>query len=191
MARFGARGGTMRLVKIVVAGLIWVAGASGQTPKPKEPPPGPISCTSDVPAETCKHARGVFGTAQKTSAAMYLVEVVIADPKFFREERARLKNKDDGSKKASPTSGGFGRGLSPSIFNILFEPGENGMIGKVVICTDLFGQVNVDLEANETKQMQTPPALVFDKDSVMTWATYVMGYVDGSMWGRAAGEGGK
>src|SRR5262249_20327447 len=82
---------------------------------------------------------------------------------------------------------GKANSLRPQFFSILFEAGNDGKIAKVVISTDLFGTVDLG-ELDETKPMPARP-LSFDKDSAMTWATYVMGYVDGSMWARQPDHG--
>lgn len=171
----------MRLITAILV-LLWATTTSAQSSKTDVPRQGSISCTSDVPAETCVHAKGAFATAQRTSSAMYSLEVVIADRKSFQQEKARQRSKTDSNAKKY-NSGNQSKQLSPSIFNILFEPGPDGMISKVVISTDLFGAVDVT-EMDETKPIQSPRPLSFDKDSAMTWATYVMGYVDGSMWSR-------
>jgi hypothetical protein len=64
----------------------------------------------------------------------------------------------------------------------LFALGEGGFVAKVVICVDLFDKVDVD--QLEKSKGRAPDPVYFDRESAMTWATYVMGYVDGWYWSR-------
>lgn len=65
----------------------------------------------------------------------------------------------------------------PFEHSILFELGEDRFITKVVVCVDLFNEV--DVEELEKSQGRAPNPVYFDRNSAMTWATYVMGFVDG------------
>ena len=163
--------------------LLLATAGVGQGPQVKAPPPAPISCTSKVEESACKWTKGAFSSAQRTSTAMRSVEVIIADDEAFRQERERLKARYDKALKANPSSAEHSKPTLPSPFDrsILFEVGDRGVVSKVVVRIELFNQVNFD----GTQTGNEPPLVQFDRDSAMTWATYVMGYVDGCMWSRA------
>jgi hypothetical protein len=114
---------------------------------------------------------------------MRSVEVVIADNEAFEREFDRLKTAYSSALKANPSTAERSKLKLQSPFDrsILFELGEGGAISKVVVRIELFNQVN--FAAAQAKK--DPPHVEFDRDSAMTWATYIMGYVDGFMSSRA------
>ncbi len=163
--------------------LIFTGAVSGQQSSTKAPPGGRISCSSKVDASTCKWAVGAFTNAQRASVAMRSVEVFITDNEAFSLELDRLKTARDDLLKAHPSSIERSKPTLPSAFkrSILFELGGFGVISKVVVRVELFNQVN---SAGARSETGAPP-VEFDKDSAMTWATYIMGYVEGCNWSRA------
>jgi len=159
-------------------------GASGQdTPIETPQRAAPVSCTSKVEALACKWTRGAFYSAQRTSTAMRSVEVIIADSEAFQLELDRLKALHSNLLKANPSAAEDSKLKLPSPFerSILFELGDGGPISKVVVRIELLNQVKLD--GTETGN-QLPP-VEFDRESAMTWATYIMGYVEGCMQSRA------
>jgi hypothetical protein len=163
----------------LLAALLLVTIAQGQERTVKRPPAALISCTSEVPAMTCTKSRGAFYAAQQTSKAMLSVKVVLASRKAFKQESDELQKKLNVAAQSNSDSLEKGKTHLPSPFehSILFELGEDGFITKVVVCVDLFNEVDVDeLEKTEGR---APNPVYFDRNSAMTWATYVMGYVDG------------
>lgn len=146
-------------------------------------PAAPISCSSKVEASACKWAEGAFIYAQRTSTAMRSVEVVIDDSAAFQRERDRIGSISNNLLKANPSAAERGKLTLQSPFDssILFELGEGGIISKVVVRVDLFNQANL----SGTPAQNGPPVAEFDRDSAMTWATYIMGYVEGCMRSRA------
>jgi hypothetical protein len=163
--------------------LFLTIGASGQETPIKAPQrAAPLSCTSKVESSACKWTQGAFSSAQTTSTAMRSVEVVIADSEAFQQELDRLKAKYSNLLKANPSAAEHSKLTLPSPFerSILFELGDGEVISKVVVRVELFNHVNFA----GTQQSKEPPPVEFDKDSAMTWATFVMGYVEGCMWSR-------
>ena len=72
--------------------------------------------------------------------------------------------------------------------SILCEVDENGFLGRVVMCVDLFNEV--DGEQLEKTPGRAPNVVHFDGNSAMTWATYVVGYIDGCHSSRTAAPAG-
>lgn len=164
--------------------LTFTITARGQDTQIKpQRPAAPISCSSKVESSACKWAEGAFSCAQKTSAVMRSVEVVIADSEAFQRERDRLRSASNSLLKANSSAAERGKLTLPSPFDssILFELGDGGVISKVVVRVELFNQANL----SGTPPQNGPPLAEFDRDSAMTWATYVMGYVEGCKWSRA------
>jgi hypothetical protein len=114
---------------------------------------------------------------------MRSVEVVIADGEAFQLELCRLKAAYSNLLKANPSASEHSKLTLPSPFerSILFELNESGVISKVVIRIELLNQVKLD----GTEAGNKPLPVEFDRDSAMTWATYIMGYVEGCMQSRA------
>jgi hypothetical protein len=172
------------MLRLSLMVLFFAITASGQDTSIKAPhPAAPISCTSKVGSSACKWTRGAFSSAQRTSTAMRSVEVVIADSEAFQQELDRLKAAYSNLQKANPSAAEHSKLTLPSPFerSILFELGDAGIISQVVVRVELFNQVNFD----GTQPGKEPPLVEFDRDSAMTWATYIMGYVEGCMWSRA------
>jgi hypothetical protein len=173
----------MPVLKSAVA-LLLAASASSQATVNNALAPAPISCTSQVRTDTCTHAKGRFRSAQKTSKAMFSVEVVLADRQAFQEETNSLKRKSKHATETNPSSPELNKIQFPSPFehSILFELHAGGLVTKVVICVDLFD--TIDVEQLEKEQGRVEPPAKLDKDSVATWAIYVMGYIDGCFSSR-------
>jgi hypothetical protein len=164
--------------------LISLLFTPAQDPEAIRLPTAPISCTSKVESSACKLTKGAFHSAQKTSTAMSSVEVVIADNEAFQQEFDRLKAGYSTALKSDPFAAEHSKLTLSSPFqrSILFELGDGGLISKVVVRVELFNQVKPD-GMIPTRAKPTP--VEFDRDSAMTWATYVMGYVEGCMQSRA------
>ena len=175
----------MSILESAVA-LLFATSAWGQATPNNEPAPALISCTSQVRPDTCTHAKGRFRSAQKTSKAMFPVEVVLADRQAFQEATKSLKTKSThAAEAASPSSPELNKIQFPTPFehSILFELDAEGLVTKVVICVDLFDTIDVEQLEKDQGRVVTPSKL--DKDSVATWAIYVMGYIDGCFSSRA------
>ena len=174
----------MSILKSAVA-LFFATSAWSQSTPNNALAPAPISCTSQVRPDTCTHAKGRFRSAQKTSKAMFPVEVVLADRQAFQEEAKNLKTNSKHAAQANPSSPELNKIQFPSPFehSILFELDAGGLVTKVVICVDLFDTVDVEQLEKDQGRAVTPSKL--DKDSIATWAIYVMGYIDGCFSSRA------
>ena len=167
------------MLRLSLMVLFLTIGASGQETPIKVPQrPAPLSCTSKVESSACKWTQGAFSSAQTTSTAMRSVEVIIADNEAFQQELDRLKAKYSNRLKANPSAAEHSKLTLPSPFerSILFELGDGEVISRVVVRVELFNHVNILPGPEQSKE---PPPVEFDKDSAMTWATYVMGYVEG------------
>ncbi len=83
--------------------------------------------------------KGAFSSAQRTSAAMRSVEVVIADSEAFQQERDRLQAARSNLQKANPSVAEHSKLTLRSPFerSILFELGDAGVISKVVVRVEL------------------------------------------------------
>jgi hypothetical protein len=116
---------------------------------------------------------------------MFPVEVVLADRQAFQEETKSLKTNSKHAAEANPSSPELNKIKFPSPFehSILFELDAGGLVTKVVICVDLFDTVDVEQLEKDQGRVVTPVKL--DKDSIATWAIYVMGYIDGCFSSRA------
>ena len=116
---------------------------------------------------------------------MFHVEVVLADRQAFQEEAKNLKTNSKHAAQANPSSPELNKIQFPSPFehSILFELDAGGLVTKVVICVDLFDTVDVEQLEKDQGRAVTPSKL--DKDSIATWAIYVMGYIDGCFSSRA------
>lgn len=173
----------MSILESAVA-LLFATSAWSQATPINALAPAPVSCTSHVRPDTCAHAKGRFHSAQKTSKAMFSVEVVLADRQAFQEETKSLKTKFKHPTEANPPSPELNKIQFPSPFenSILFEFDASGLVRRVVICVDLFDTVDVEQLEKDQGRVVTPVKL--DKDSVATWAIYVMGYIDGCFSSR-------
>jgi hypothetical protein len=155
-----------------------------QTEQAKNPA-APISCTSRVPADVCRHISGAFSMSRHSSVIMKSVEIVIADRQALTEENTRLKSAYLEALKKNPSAPEHSRHLllSPYDSSILFELGGDGEVARVVISAELFTTVNFDPSASVESQTHAP--VEFDKDSTLTWTTYVTGYLEGCAGSRA------
>src|SRR5262249_13461007 len=178
-----SNGGIVRVAALVLVGF-FATNIGGQDRTVHRPPGAPISCTAAVPDVHCRLARGAFQTAQQTSKAMFSIKVVLADRNAFHQEHDEVLKKLNLASQSNAASREKSNAefLTPFEHSILFELGEDGLINKVVIFVDLFNEVDVD--QLEKTQGRAPAAVHFDRNSAMTWATYVMGYVDGYFSGR-------
>lgn len=176
----------MKVLQLSTILLLVVTSTSGQEHTVRKPLAAAISCTTEVPAKTCTIASGTFHAAQQASKAMFSVKVVLADERAFQQESDEEKKKFDISARSSSAALDNSKSLplTPFGHSILFELGENGFISKVVICVDLFNEVGV--EQLERTQGHARDPRYFDRNSAMTWATYVLGYVDGYYSSRMA-----
>jgi hypothetical protein len=173
------------MLRLSLMVLLLTIGVSGQvTPIKAQQRAAPVSCTSKVESSACRWTQGAFSSAQRASTAMRSVEVVIADSEAFQQELGRLNVAYSNLLKANPAAAERSKLTLPSPFehSILFELGDGGVISKVVVRIELFNQVKVD--GTETGNKPPPIEYKYDKDSAMTWATYIMGYVEGCMRSR-------
>jgi hypothetical protein len=171
------------MLRLSLMVLFLTIGVSGQdTPVKAQERAAPVSCTSKVESSACKRTTGAFSSAQRASTAMRTVEVVIADNGAFQQEVDRLKVAYSNLLKANPSAAEHSKLTLPSPFerSILFELGDGGVVSKIVVRIELFNQVKFD----GTETGNKPAPVEFDKDSAMTWATYIMGYVEGCMRSR-------
>lgn len=133
-----------------------------------------VTCTPDVPGETCKKASVLFAMPQIKS------QIVIADPGSFQSEQESLTTR---IKK------GIEMGLSwhnPSIPNsrseeILFVRDDKTCPTRVVISTDAFRPVRV---AESAKVAKVERVEGFDLAAVLHVAHYVEGFVEGCNMGH-------
>ena len=170
------------VVLAVMAALTLPSGWA-QTDQTKNPV-APISCTARVSADVCRQISGAFSMSRHSSVVMKSVEIVIADRQALAEENTRLKSAYFEAVKKNPAAPEHSQRLllSPYGSSILFELGADGAVSRVVISAELFNKVDFDPSAS----VGSPPSPVeFDKDSTLTWTTYVTGYLEGCAWSRA------
>ncbi len=144
-----------------------------------------VVCTADVPPATCK----AYSSNMDWSQVAWLrnVEVVVADPKSFKEEDQKLTQLIETRIKAAKTAGDMNRAGSTKVGtdvfpNILMEA-EAGIIRKIFISTDRHATI----KGGDGKEI----TLVLPDDGDIERLSdellyYLMGYSQGHLMGLAS-----
>ncbi|MGH9498832.1 MAG: hypothetical protein ACRD3L_06780 [Terriglobales bacterium] len=142
-----------------------------------------VVCTADVPPATCK----LYSVNMDWSEFVWVknVEVVVADPKSFKDEDKKLTQLIDNRGKAAKTVGDINRAgnlkVGEGVFaNILMET-DGGLVKKVVISTDRHAVI----KGGDGKDIILPDDGDIEKlsDELLF---YLLGYAQGHLRGMAS-----
>jgi hypothetical protein len=133
-----------------------------------------VSCTSDVPTDTCKTASALFSRQIKT-------QIVIADPVSFRREQESVS-------KRYGTLIRLGDLRNPVIPNrytedILFVRDDKPCPTRVFVSIDGFRPLLKIKEGPKGEFAGADYGEGFDPGQVHVLAIYVDGFVEGCTWG--------
>lgn len=132
-----------------------------------------VTCTSDVPSDTCKTVSALFSLYQVGA------HVVIADPVSFQHKKESMEER----MKLNIRLGLWANPTMPNSYseNIMFERDDKSCPVTVFISTDAFRPVRVELE----KEFNFEVLEGFDLQRVFPTALYVKGFVEGCNMGVA------
>ncbi len=137
-----------------------------------------VTCTADVPTDTCKKVSALFAAYQKS-------QIVVAGPASFRREHESLADRT----KNPFVLKELGGPIIPNSHNenILFERDDNKTCPtRVVISTDAFRPLNIKEERKgEVTELTSEYVAGFDSTTVLPVLTYVRGFVKGCQMGVA------
>jgi hypothetical protein len=132
-----------------------------------------VTCTADVPTDTCKTANALFSIHQINS------QIVIADPASFRQEQESLSKRFETLLRL----GDLRNPVIPNRYSkeILFQRDDKPCPLRVVISTDLFRPFRIKEGGKGEDALGYMEG--FEPTAVTRVATYVDGFVEGCHMG--------
>lgn len=144
-----------------------------------ENPPGMISCTSAVPASSCKIVSHELASLQ-SFLFMHSVQFIVADKRAFEQEKHR--SADIAIAKYVPNSTPMIH--SPFDDQIIFQVTKDAAIrcpDRVVISVELFRPLKTLHSEGNTLVLGYSEGI--DTDAVSEYGMFILGYIEGC-WGR-------